>query len=62
MELFQKLDAEEVLRLAKAFTLREVADGDHIVSEGGAPTGAPVVVVVSVGQHLRFLTISIVRC
>ena len=34
VELFQKLDAEEILRLARAFTHREVADGDKIVSQG----------------------------
>lgn len=34
VELFQKLDAEEILRLAKAFTHREVLDGERIVSQG----------------------------
>jgi len=34
VELFQKLDPEEILRLARAFTHREAADGDRIVSQG----------------------------
>ena len=34
-----RLDAEEILRLAKAFTHREVLDGERIVSQGVVQMG-----------------------
>ncbi len=43
-----RLDAEEILRLAKAFTHREVLDGERIVSQGVVQmVPAPVVVSIA---------------
>lgn len=48
VELFQQLDAEEILQLAPAFQRLEAQDGEKIVSQGtnpGSVCGGPVGVV-----------------
>ena len=47
-----RLDAEEILRLAKAFTHREVLDGERIVSQGVVQMGR----VVDASEIWRELT------